>query len=100
VLLHMLDAGQINLEAPLADYEAINAELADFSPELKAKKQIVAINKMDLPEAEQKLETVRAARPDLEVMGVSALTGQGLTELKWALFKQVRADSATDGDDD
>ena len=87
VLVHLLDAARIDPAAPLSDLEQINAELAAFDPGLTEKKQLVAVNKMDLSGAEQALMLVRRASPGLEVLGLSALTGQGLDELKWALFR-------------
>ena len=55
VLIHLLNGISPD---PLGDYEAINQELALFSPELADKPQIVVLNKMDLPD-------VRAAWPEI-----------------------------------
>jgi len=97
VLVHMLDANRIDPGAPLTDYKTINAELAEFSPELTTKKQFVAVNKMDLTGADLGLEAVRTALPDLKVFGISALTGRGLDELKWALLEEVKSGDQADG---
>ena len=86
VLLHLLDAGRIKPEAPLEDFDQINRELAAFDPALAEKPQLIAVNKMDLPGADEALAAVRQARPDLEVLSLSALTGQGLDKLKKAVF--------------
>jgi GTP-binding protein len=91
LLLHILDAGRVNPEAPAADYEMLNRELAAFSPELAEKPQTVAVNKMDLPGAEEALSRVRAALPAVPVYGISAWTGQGLEALKQALAAAVKA---------
>ncbi len=90
VLLHMLDGSRINPDAPLADYEKLNLELAAFSPDLAAKKQIVALNKLDLTESAQSFKLIKEALPNMKVFGISALTGQGLAELKRALLEAVK----------
>ena len=47
VLIHLLDG---SAEDPLLDFAQINSELALFDPALGDKPQIVAFNKMDLPD--------------------------------------------------
>lgn len=80
LLIHLLNGESEN---PLADFNQINAELALFDPELAQKPQIVALNKMDLPEAQAHWK--RVARTLTErgytVMAISAATGAGVREL-------------------
>ena len=57
VLIHLLDATAGNGRTPLRDYEALNRELRLYDPRLAERPQIVAINKIDVPE-------VRAATQD------------------------------------
>ena len=85
VLVHLVDSSQITPEAPCADLDTVNAELAAFSPELSAKKQIIVLSKMDLTGADEALKLVAEACPGQEVYGISAVTGQGLDRLKYAL---------------
>ncbi|MBU2550350.1 MAG: GTPase ObgE [Proteobacteria bacterium] len=87
LLVHLIDAGLIEADDPLRDYNRINTELAAFDPELAARRQIVVINKMDMPGADEAMARVQAALPDREVLGVSALVGTGLSELKWSFFR-------------
>ncbi|MBN1230761.1 MAG: GTPase ObgE [Anaerolineales bacterium] len=47
VIIHILDG---LAQDPIADFAQINSELALFDPELAEKPQVVAVNKMDLPE--------------------------------------------------
>jgi GTP-binding protein len=49
VLIHLLDG---LAENPISDYIQINSELALFDPNLANKPQIVALNKMDIPEVQ------------------------------------------------
>jgi GTPase len=69
---------------PLGDYEAINQELELFNPALRAKPQIVALNKMDLPDVRAiwpKLERALKERNVEEPLIVSAATGENLDAL-------------------
>jgi len=81
VLIHLLD-GQA--ENPLMDYAQINSELALFDPELGHKPQVVALNKIDLPEVQARWPQIEAelkqrgvARP----LAISGLERRNLTEV-------------------
>lgn len=95
VLVHILDPVRITEDDPLADFRLINAELDAFDQELTAKPQMVAVSKMDLAEGAPALELVRqalanAGGPD-KVFGFSAVSGQGLAELKFAIWDILAA---------
>jgi len=80
LLIHLLDGASAD---PLADYEAINSELAATSRSLAQKPQVVVLNKMDLPQARSVWPTVQKAigQKGLPVMAISALTHQGVSDL-------------------
>ncbi|MDH7488978.1 MAG: GTPase ObgE [Anaerolineae bacterium] len=86
VLVHLLDGASPD---PLADFAAINRELELFSPDLAQKPQIVVLNKMDLPEAQEKWPRVAKAlkRQGHEALAISAVTGEGVQ----ALLRRVAA---------
>jgi GTP-binding protein len=86
VIIHLLDGLSPN---PLRDFEAINKELALFSERLAAKPQIVAFNKMDIPEVREKWPQVRDALVEAGygVYPISAATGEGV----WELMRAVAA---------
>jgi len=75
VLIHVLDG---MAEDPLADFSQINSELALFDPALANKPQIVAFNKMDLPDTQARWPTVEKQIKKLgfEAMAISAVTGR------------------------
>ncbi|MGQ9457287.1 MAG: GTPase ObgE [Anaerolineae bacterium] len=81
VLIHLLD-GALS-EDPLKDWEDINTELALFHAELGAKPQVVAFNKMDLPQAREAWPSVRDALQErgVEPLAISAATGEGVQDL-------------------
>ena len=90
LLIHLLDGAAA---APLQDHEAINAELALFSPELVDVPQVVALNKMDLPQARQLWPSVKATmdKRGIPVFAISAVTGQGTKELLYAVLRMMEA---------
>ncbi|WP_250035919.1 GTPase ObgE [Paractinoplanes maris] len=91
VLLHVLDAAAPEIERdPLADLDAIEAELAAYGG-LEDRPRLVVLNKIDIPDGRDLAEMVR---PDLEARGyrvfeVSAITREGLKELVFALAEVV-----------
>jgi len=90
VLIHLLNGASAD---PLQDFEDINAELALFSPELALKPQVVVLNKMDLPQAQEMWPAVQAAMHErnLPVFAISAVTGQGTRELLYAVLEVLEA---------
>ena len=83
LIIHVLDVSGLEGRDPLEDYRKINAELAAYSERLASRPQIVAANKMDLPEAREKFPSVQAAllAEGREVFPISAATGEGLKAL-------------------
>ncbi len=83
ILLHILDVSGMEGRDPKDDFDAINRELAKYSPTLAKKKQIVVLNKIDLVQDDITIPEVTKYFEDkgYEVFAVNALTGQGLPEL-------------------
>jgi len=80
VLIHLLDGLSAD---PLADFAAINAELAAFGHGLTEKPQLVALNKMDMPQVEECWPEIEAALKEqgYPVLAISALAKDGTREL-------------------
>jgi GTP-binding protein len=89
VLVHILEVSVVPGRTPLRDHTTLCRELALYDPELAARPQIVVLNKIDLPDVRRKLASVRRsfARRGLEVIGVSAVTGAGVSELLEAAWR-------------
>ncbi len=88
ILLHMLD---FTHEDPIKNFETINRELKEFSQELAKKPQVVAANKMDIPEAMErmgKMESIFKER-GIPVFSISAVTGKGIKELTYYLMEML-----------
>ncbi len=80
VLIHLLDGMS---EDPVADYSQINSELSLFDPNLAKKPQIVALNKIDQPEVQERLAGIEKTFKELnvELMTISALARTNTREL-------------------
>ena len=95
VLLLLLDMAGVDGRLPADDYFHLRHELELHKPELAAKQFMVVANKMDLPEAGDKFrDFLRSSRlPASRVLQISALEGEGLTELKKAVFDLVAGEA-------
>lgn len=83
VLIHVIDVSGIEGRDPLDDFRKINEELTQYSPKLATKPQIVACNKMDIPEAEENYEKLREVleAEGYELYKISAATRSGIDPL-------------------
>jgi GTP-binding protein len=82
ILVHLIDASSIDPDDPLDQYHTINQELAMYDEKLAKKPQIVVLNKLDLSGVRKSADIFQSAVKDKEVVFISALTGQGLEQLK------------------
>ena len=91
LLLHLIDLSPETGRDPVEDYHQINTELDGFDFRLGERKQILAANKIDIPEAAESLEKVRslAKRDNLDFYAISAVTRQGVRELVGAVKKEL-----------
>jgi GTP-binding protein len=87
ILVHLIDTSNIDPQNPLAGYDTINRELAQYNPQLMAKPQILVLNKMDIPGTGPIAETFQAAVKGRPVMMISAAARQGLEALKLKLVE-------------
>ena len=81
LLVHLLDtSGGLEQRDPIEDFEVIERELQRYSPELAARPRVIALNKLDIPEAAENRARVEAymAERGLPIFGISAATHEGL----------------------
>jgi GTP-binding protein len=100
VLVHLVDVSDTAITPesaeegetadPVANFNVITAELKSFDPELAAKPTIVVATKIDAanPEKLKKLKNF-AKRKKLEFFAISAVTGEGIDKLKYAMAEAV-----------
>ncbi|SMP27957.1 GTP-binding protein [Laceyella tengchongensis] len=85
VIIHVIDMAGSEGRDPYEDYLQINEELKLYRQDLAHRPQIIAANKMDLPEAEEQLELFKEQLDaDIPIYPISAATRQGLKELMYA----------------
>lgn len=87
VLLHLVDG---SAEDPLASRDAINRELAAYSPALAATPQIVAINKADLSEVQERRAAIAAAFGEPPPLFCSALSSEGTDAVVAACVERLQ----------
>jgi len=82
VLIHLLDGLSSD---QMADFAQINTELSLFDPDLGKKPQVVAINKIDIPDVHEKLEDIKEIFKEkgIEVSIVSTVTHENTKKLLW-----------------
>src|SRR5262249_27137016 len=93
VLVHLLDISGLTGRDPVADFDALNRELALASAALAEKPQIVVAGKLDLTETRAALPAVteRFATRGIELSAVSGATGEGTRELVTRIAAAVHA---------
>ncbi|MFW6044671.1 MAG: GTPase ObgE [Planctomycetota bacterium] len=80
LLVHVVDTVPMDGSAPADAYTAIRQELEQYSGKLAARPEIVAANKIDMPEAGEGVDNLRETI-DAPVLPISAVNGDGLREL-------------------
>lgn len=93
VLIHVLDAsGGLEGRDPLVDFETINNELRSYDPELATRPMLVALNKADLTEAQERIPALEKhiRGLGLPTFRISAATGQGVPALLEAAETTLR----------
>ncbi|MGB6973438.1 MAG: GTPase ObgE [Terracidiphilus sp.] len=98
LLVHLVDVSDASGRPdPVEDFKIINNELASFGngtgeQPLAEKPMIVVATKIDAanPDKLKKL-AAHAKRRKLEFHAISAVTGEGIDALKWALAKRLRS---------
>lgn len=91
LLIHMVDVSGSEGRDPVADFEAINEELRQYSPTLASRRMLVAGNKADIAGDRTLVDRLRA---HVEARGmpffeISAATGQGVRELVFAAAREL-----------
>ncbi len=89
VLLFMVPADSDDIRK---DYEILLNELRKFNPELADKSRVLAISKSDMLDDELRDELAKELPEGVPAVFISAVTGQGLTELKDLLWREINSE--------
>ncbi len=92
LLIHVLDTSGIEGRDPLEDFEKINAELHLYNEELANKPQVVAANKIDIPDSSDKIDHLKESLKEdgIEVFPISAVTSRGVDKLLAYVSKRLK----------
>ncbi len=93
IFIHLVDGTSGN---PVEDMQQVNDELGQFDPVLAQKPQIVAVNKIDLPEVRAGLPGIKQAfrGAGITVSFVSAASGEGVAALMAQAKKLLEEEAA------
>lgn len=86
VLLFMVPADADDIAA---EYNILLRELEQFNPQLMDKQRVLAISKSDLLDDELREEIAKTLPEGVPSVFISAVTGQGITELKDMLWRAI-----------
>lgn len=90
VIVHVIDMAGIEGRDPYDDFAKINKELREYDPTLMKRPQIIAANKMDMPEAEENFrEFSQKVNENIQLFKISALTKEGLKALIYNIQDQL-----------
>ncbi len=92
LLVHVIDVSGIEGRDPLHDFEVINNELKKYNERLASLPQVIALNKIDLNPAREKLPEVKEnlKKRGYTCFPISAVTGEGVKELIYHLGERLK----------
>ncbi|UCB51396.1 MAG: GTPase ObgE [Deltaproteobacteria bacterium] len=91
LLLHLIDITYVPEDELLEDFFTLKNELTKFDPSLMQKDEMVLINKIDIRSPEHRnIESITTALEEMgiDALPISALTGEGLDEVKQVLARK------------
>ena len=90
ILLHIIDASG-TIDEIIEDYQTIEQELENYNEELLQRRHILLLNKKDLIDAPDQLVRLNEIfmKKGLKLLNISALTGDGIEELKELLLQTI-----------
>ena len=96
-IVHLVDLSGFDRPDPVADYQAIRDELVRYDPGLAALPELVALNKIDLPDGPELADIVAEELGKLgveHILPISAVSGAGCDELLRQMAELLRSDEA------
>ena len=90
MLIHVIDLSATDGRDPIKDYEQLNLELGHYNELLTKLPQIIALNKIDMPEAAANLARVQAYFGKRKVFPISAITGAGVNQLMQQAYRSLQ----------
>ena len=92
ILIFVIDVAGSEGRSPVEDLQNLRKEIDLYDPMLSSRPWLVVANKMDLPNANENLETLREKFPKVSIVPISAANGEGIDMLKKALAERMTGD--------
>src|SRR5271154_966082 len=96
LLVHLVDVSEASGREPVSDFEIVMGELKSFSEAMAEKPMIVVATKLDAAQDPKRVKALEKAakKRKLPFMKISSVTGEGIDELKKAMWDAVQAANA------
>jgi GTP-binding protein len=96
LLVHLVDVSESSGRDPVHDFHVILNELASFSDELPGKPMFVVASKVDVAQDLERISALESVANEREMpfFRLSAVTGEGLDELRYAMAEKVATQPA------
>jgi GTPase len=93
ILIFVIDIAGSEGRSPVEDLQNLRKEIDLYDPTLASRPWLVVANKMDLPNANENLETLRERFSKISILPVSAAKGEGIDALKKMLATRMTDDN-------
>ena len=90
MLIHVVDLSATDGRDPIEDYEQLNRELGHYNALLTKLPQIIAVNKIDMPESKANLTRVQEYFGKQKIFAISAVTGEGVNPLMQQAYRSLQ----------
>jgi GTP-binding protein len=96
LLVHLVDVSEATGRDPVSDFDIVINELKSFSDAMSEKPMIVVATKLDAAQDPERIEALEqhAKALGLPFMKISSVTGEGIVELKQAMWDALEAAKA------
>lgn len=97
LLLHLIDVAETTQRDPVEDYRVILGELESYSAEVARKPELIVASRVDAAGKGERLQALRkfCVQQGKPLYEISAVTGEGLEELKSAVWAALQVTVAT-----
>src|SRR5881394_2645573 len=92
ILIFVIDVAGSEGRSPVEDLQNLRKEIDLYDPMLSSRPWLIIANKMDLPNANENLETLREKFSKIRIVPISAANGEGIDTLKKALAERMTGD--------
>src|SRR5881397_1794599 len=92
ILIFVIDVAGSEGRSPVEDLQNLRKEIYLYDPMLSSRPWLIVANKMDLPNANENLDTLREKFPKISIVPISAANGEGIDTLKKALAERMTGD--------